>query len=367
MRKITFPQLLLGFVLIVTFVSCKKKIETPAEDLTENPTPPPTTINIEGTTWTSVSGCQILPQRRIKALATVENRLLFTFIDPDHVSGRYDGINFFFSSQSPLSFGSGSGIEKIQFSEGIPYGLGSFGGNGVLSYTLGNYYAWEEVSSGGLFTLGTNGFSVVDYDGNKLVACGSAPYIRTETSWDWTQFGVGLNAAVADMLVLNGELIVAGGFDEDDDGTVLNHVAKWSNGQWVPLGEGLNGSVSDLVVFNNQIIAIGNFSASGAGNTSCSYVAAWNGNTWEELDGGLSGGFSGGFVGLAFDNQLFIGGDFDLAGGQASKNIAKWNGNNWESLPGIDQKIGDIAVYNGKLYAVNAFEIANENFLLRLD
>ena len=359
-------RLLAASVLLIS-LGCKK------EDPIEFPDDPGgatnntySGVNITGTSWTSVEGCSVLPQSRLKAIATVDTKLIYTFITANNISGKYNGSVFNLGTQSAWDFGSGSGIEEIVFSNGNPYGLGALGGHGAFTFDVEAYWSWGEVASGGLFTLGTNAYALAEFNGNRVVGCGNNPYVRTESTGNWEQLGEGLDGPVYDLLEFNGDLIAGGSFSNSGS-TPVNGVAKWNGTEWLPLGEGLDGGAYELVEFENQLIAIGNFSQSGSGNTACRYVAAWNGTTWEDLDGGLIGGNNGARKVLVYYDQLFIAGDFESAGGLASSNIVKWTSTGWEALPGINTIIGDITVFQEHLYAVNAFDVTNGNFLLRLD
>lgn len=362
--KNLIPSFTLLLCICLTGCAKKKFDHTPSED-ENNPTSG--TTNITGTNWVSVQGCPVLPNSRLKAIAALEGNLIYTFITAENISGRFDGANFYLGTQSVWDFGSGGGIEELVFANGKMYGLAALGGHGALVYDPNAYWSWGEVVSGGLYTLGTNGQAIAEYQDRIIVGCWSAPYIREESDDDWVELGGGLDGGVYDLELFGDDLIACGSFDFSGP-TVLNGVAKWDGANWLPLGEGLTGgTVIDLVVFNNQLIAIGKFTQSGAGNTNCRYVAMWDGTSWNDLGGGLVGGNNGALKAIVFENQLFIAGDFESAGGQLSKNIIKWTDNGWESLPGIDVPVGDIAVFNNHLYAVNAFEIANGNFLYRLD
>ncbi|HWY99145.1 MAG TPA: T9SS type A sorting domain-containing protein, partial [Bacteroidia bacterium] len=68
------------------------------------------------------------------------------------------------------------------------------------------------------------------------------------------------------------------------------------------------------------------------------------------------------------NNNLYVGGVFDSAGGQPAKNIAKWNGTTWSAIGSITSKIDPyryqynvytMAVYKAGLYVGGQFDTVN--------
>ena len=114
------------------------------------------------------------------------------------------------------------------------------------------------------------------------------------------------------------------------------HVSKWTPSEWIPFtpsnvlqvsscGGLPSTGVSELLFDNNGIL-----------------YAAW----------GCAGA-------LAIDTfgNIFVGGDFDTAGGLPANNIAQWDGKTWSALgSGINGTVQALAVDNaGNLYAGGIF------------
>ncbi|MFA6402771.1 MAG: T9SS type A sorting domain-containing protein [Salinivirgaceae bacterium] len=167
--------------------------------------------------------------------------------------------------------------------------------------------------------------------------------------------------AVQALAYYEGKLYVGGNFLKA--GTVAaNGVACWDGVQWNKLGnDSINGVtrrlvyeydtlpndtlfgggfVYELFAHNNKVYLGGYFHF--AGNKISEGIAAWDitNESWETFNGGL-GTISEYDVAHAYaieakDNDIYVGGKFDMAGGVPVKNIAKWDGSNWYALDSID-------------------------------
>jgi len=92
---------------------------------------------------------------------------------------------------------------------------------------------------------------------------------------------------------------------------------------------GIVGEVYAVAVHGTDVYVGGQFSL--AGGTPASNIAKWNGTTWSALGMGVDGWIQALiFVG----DNLYAGGRFWNAGGVAANNIAKWNGTSWSALGG---------------------------------
>ena len=170
----------------------------------------------------------------------------------------------------------------------------------------------------------------------------------------------------------SGNIYIGGDFTVAGD-VVGNGIAKWnvSTGTWSALGTGIEGGIewSDegeeyhTSVYALAIDASGNVYVGGnftmAGGVSVNHIAKWDGAAWSALGTGMGGtgwGGKGPWVNaLAVDGSgnLYAGGVFTTAGGVAANYIAKWNGTAWSALgTGTDSMVNALAVDgSGNVYA----------------
>lgn len=173
-------------------------------------------------------------------------------------------------------------------------------------------------------------------------------------------------------------LYVAGEFSSAGDvGTT--RVARWDGQTWEPLisitGSQLTGDdVRALAVFDDgggpELYAGGNFTR--AGGITATSIAKWDGRTWREVEGSLGQGVNGRVDCLhvhtdATGTALYVGGQFDRAGGISVSNIAKWDGDEWSRLgsgfgAGVDAAVFSLESFDdgdgSDLYVGGAFSTA---------
>ncbi|MEM8486990.1 MAG: T9SS type A sorting domain-containing protein [Bacteroidota bacterium] len=193
--------------------------------------------------------------------------------------------------------------------------------------------------------------------------------------WDneqWHPIGSAIDGRISVLaLSAGGSLYAAGDFAKIGD-LLANSVAMWNGIQWLPVGTGLKsgeypGRVHALVVAEDGVLyAGGEFSM--AGDTPVNNIAKWNGTAWEALGNGLTGGehfTSVRALDIDSNGNLYVGGEFEIAGIVSAKNIAMWDGKAWSRLgSGLDDRdtqgsVRALAIdENDKLYAGGSFSIA---------
>jgi hypothetical protein len=204
--------------------------------------------------------------------------------------------------------------------------------------------------------------------------------------WDgasWSALGAGLvgysNSPQVDVLDLavfddgSGPALYVAGWFEQAGGIPVNGLAKWNGTSWSDVGNAFQFQpypyVQTLAVFDDGsgpgLYVGGEFQV--PGNSSSWGIARWDGVAWSALGSGL--GTTHPRVGAmaVFDDgagpALFVGGDFDSAGGVNVHRIARWNGSSWSALgSGVDAPISALTVFDdgsgAALFAGGAFSTA---------
>ncbi|WP_226163450.1 hypothetical protein [Hymenobacter terricola] len=248
--------------------------------------------------------------------------------------------------------------------------------NGVAWSALG---AGVGTGAGGgtVYTLAVAGNGDVYVGGAFSQADGVAA--NSVAKWNgtaWSALGTGLangvSGAVYALAVAGNGDVYAGGTLTMAGGVAASRVAKWNGTAWSPLGAGVgssvNNSVSALAVAGNGDVYVGG-QFTMAGGVAANSVAKWNGTTWNPLGAGLSGGAPGRFVNIyglavAGNGDVYAGGDFTQTGSFSASYVAKWNGTAWSALGtgagnGLNGIVYAVAVAgNGDVYAGGQFTMA---------
>jgi trimeric autotransporter adhesin len=175
---------------------------------------------------------------------------------------------------------------------------------------------------------------------------GGAPfnYIRKWDGGSWSALGSGVDDLVY-AIAVGGSDVYAGGWFWKAGGIVVSHIAKWDGSSWSALGSGVNGVVHAIAVSGSNVFVGGEFTQ--AGSVSATNIARWDGSNWHPLGSGVSGGVQRRVNSIAVNyyGQVYVGGDFTMAGGVSATNIAKWDGSSWSALgSGVNGVVYALAV-----------------------
>src|SRR5205814_52961 len=130
----------------------------------------------------------------------------------------------------------------------------------------------------------------------------------------------------------------------------------FSDANWISMGSfpGTDGEVYAAVADGSGNLYIGGrFTV--VVNALATNIAKWNGTTWSALGSGLGGGFlpyAPPYVNaLAISGtDLYAGGGFTIAGGNAASRIARWNGSTWAPLSsGLNSNVLALAISGNDL------------------
>ena len=176
----------------------------------------------------------------------------------------------------------------------------------VLSHTVYDNY----LVVGGDFDYagGINVNNIVLWDGNNYYSLGQG-----------LDDGFNMGKVMA-LAVYSDELIAGGAIT-----TGGNFISRWDGENWLPLGSGVNTWVTEINAHSDYLFVGGRFTY--AGGLRANRIAYWDGVNWSPMGSGLSGSalYNLEIYGIKFyQNSLFIGGDFTVAGNKHSWFIGRW-------------------------------------------
>ena len=168
------------------------------------------------------------------------------------------------------------------------------------------------------------------YDGLETKKFGTGVYLTTATNFSNLPH-------IYDVIKFNDKIIACGEFDKVGSQSISG-IMRWNGNKWEDMQGGLSGNVPNtapvmyphqLMVFNSELYVAGNFRY--AGDVEVNGIAKWDGNEWLAMGAGFNSTVYG--IGV-FDGEIYAGGDFTHSGTAPLNRIAKWNGSEWVS-PGF--------------------------------
>ena len=166
----------------------------------------------------------------------------------------------------------------------------------------------------------------------------------------------------------NGNLFAGGDFD-NADGIQAKGIAMWDGDQWRSLGSGVARSepgdvaeVHAIVLHDDQVFVGGFFDI--AGGRPVNGVAVWDGRRWSPLGEGVRGGDAPRVRSMAASSQgIFVGGNFQRAGNLSAPGLAIWDGADWRvpwlDTTGLDSVAALALTATGVLYVGGDFVTIN--------
>jgi len=220
--------------------------------------------------------------------------------------------------------------------------------------------AWGPLGSGTSSVTGYASVSAVLQMAGRIFVGGyfdsPAPGLAQWDGTAWSGVGTPFHSPtdVRALAAYNGGLAAGGyiGFPPDV-GLVVMGVAFWDGLSWHALGDGLNGMVASLAASGTWLFAAGDFTASGSYVTLDGGVAAWNGEQWTAMAGGVAvtAGLPGADAILTAlrmqpDGRLAVCGYFDRAGSVSAQGVAFWDieTSSWSAVAEEGAELGDAIV-----------------------
>jgi trimeric autotransporter adhesin len=275
------------------------------------------------------------------------------------------------SGNDPLLVVSGSYL----FAAGTFNEVNGIRASGVARWDGNRWSGLGEASEGFEYSV-----EAIAADGEDLYAAGSFrsedhPVAIRIAKWvghKWSPITRGHSLGRVNALALSGRDLYAAGQFTAIDGIEANRVARWNGEKWMPLGSGLEpdasmswaadsgGEVRALAVHGSDLYVAGNFNL--AGGQPARRIAKWDGNQWSPLGSGIhiSNQEIHNYFALAVaGGDLYLGGQFQRVGDVSARNIARWDGSTWSRLgAGVDGVVNALAVSGGDLYVAGGFRTA---------
>ncbi len=136
----------------------------------------------------------------------------------------------------------------------------------------------------------------------------------------------------------------------------------WDGAQWkIPYNLGCDRTVGGFGIYNGKLIVCGNFDV--AGGIISPSVAAWDGYNWHTMSDSSTraGGFWGGHAALVFQDELYVGGNFQPEGTLPIHCLGAWNGNEWRSVMQSPWgSIGALCIWHDKLFAGGTYSLSGD-------
>ena len=236
-------------------------------------------------------------------------------------------------------------------------------------------YQWRGDALAAFASSSTDGGAIpraVSYKGD-LYVCGTffeldtvySPGFARWTGNSWERPAVELpNTAVYWMITHGDDLYLSGTFDSV--GTMrASGVVKWDGEQWTPVGNmhSLHSGparVYTMAFYKDILYAGGNMQDS----TGKEADLLWfKDSVWQEPPGWQNGSFTTVTSLVVFQDELYVGGAFSKARGNAANGIRRWDGHTWRDVgsgtfggaAAINSHIEQMYVHKDALYVVGYF------------
>ncbi len=173
----------------------------------------------------------------------------------------------------------------------------------------------------------------------------------------------GTNGFVNALALFDGGVYVGGAFSRAG-GQSAGGIAKWDGARWFNLSTGAKSIIFNLTVTDDDAVYVaGEFNQAGAGSST--RLARLGEGAWELINGAIGGTI---YAVASQGDWVYIGGAFGSVGGVAAKNVVRWNRitGEWSALGSSEGPTDDIgrgfvsaiAVDGDNVYLGGEFSIA---------
>jgi trimeric autotransporter adhesin len=153
------------------------------------------------------------------------------------------------------------------------------------------------------------------------------------------------------------------GLITDPSTSIFKSFMKWDGSNWVDVpGFTSPAPIKKILIYNNELYIGGYFFMADGAPGNC--ITKFDGTNWYNLGGGISYDLTNPtccnpyIVDFNFLNDdLYVVGLFNYAGGIPAQNIAKWDGTDWCGFGSVfDNNINTIGVWNDSIYIAGGFK-----------
>ena len=201
----------------------------------------------------------------------------------------------------------------------------------------------------------TNGIAALNNNGwNKIPGLYRipSPNLPSDTS-----------VSVYSSLVKDDSLLYVSGLYSMAGADTCYSVAVWNGYSWkglqfIPNFFGKPWPVYKMCFYKDELYVTGSFEVELDGNTEFGIARLGQDGKWHSVGGGMFGGISDVFDMVVYKDELYLGGTFTTAAGNAGNKIMRWNGASWHDVGGGfcgPSTVSDLLIHEGKLYAAGLF------------
>ncbi|MGB2868654.1 MAG: T9SS type A sorting domain-containing protein [Bacteroidota bacterium] len=211
---------------------------------------------------------------------------------------------------------------------------------------------WSTLGTGvndQVYAITINGTDI--YVGGSFTEAGGVTANRI-AKWNgsvWSAMNTGMNGDVRSIVVTGSGVLYAGGLFTTAGDSSAKGVARWDGTFWHPMGAGIEfGSVLTMAYRSStsELIVGGTF-LTGGGVSGADRIAKWNGTTWFTMGNAFSSynidyPFGVYTIAIGSTGYVVIGGNFGKAGGVTVNNLAYYDdgSNAWKPFTDTSTQVG---------------------------